>query len=240
MVNTCHEHIPNPMNHRASSSVDSVVCPRARPMLTKPCSDDRDQTPKQFPGVSPEALHKALCHDMLCHPSSLPHAKPHRQTEAQAVSLVNAKALRENSNRTTTPFWEPCGKPAPASLPSTVCWRSRGRLPCEEHCRCSGLCCRRWCWPAGVTAAHWVRWCVWWLFYPPPARLRQRTGGGPRPGNSSNACPHPSKKGRNTEGVCGNPLPRLPGASPASDVLRSEEHTSELQSLRHLVCRLLL
>src|SRR5258705_5252141 len=27
---------------------------------------------------------------------------------------------------------------------------------------------------------------------------------------------------------------------PLSDVLRSEEHTSELQSLRHLVCRLLL
>src|SRR5262245_64732670 len=27
---------------------------------------------------------------------------------------------------------------------------------------------------------------------------------------------------------------------PAGDVFRSEEHTSELQSLRHLVCRLLL
>src|SRR5258705_6068121 len=30
------------------------------------------------------------------------------------------------------------------------------------------------------------------------------------------------------------------GAGIASDILRSEEHTSELQSLRHLVCRLLL
>src|SRR5262245_62391777 len=33
--------------------------------------------------------------------------------------------------------------------------------------------------------------------------------------------------------------PRLPTRKPATD-FRSEEHTSELQSLRHLVCRLLL
>src|SRR5947199_3683854 len=32
----------------------------------------------------------------------------------------------------------------------------------------------------------------------------------------------------------------LHGAAAALQVLRSEEHTSELQSLRHLVCRLLL
>src|SRR5262245_64952055 len=32
----------------------------------------------------------------------------------------------------------------------------------------------------------------------------------------------------------------LPAAAPAVRPLRSEEHTSELQSLRHLVCRLLL
>src|ERR1035438_6398893 len=32
----------------------------------------------------------------------------------------------------------------------------------------------------------------------------------------------------------------IPGKSPASRWNRSEEHTSELQSLRHLVCRLLL
>src|SRR6476659_11339375 len=31
-----------------------------------------------------------------------------------------------------------------------------------------------------------------------------------------------------------------PFAVPVTDLLRSEEHTSELQSLRHLVCRLLL
>src|SRR5262245_34475811 len=32
----------------------------------------------------------------------------------------------------------------------------------------------------------------------------------------------------------------IPGLAHASPVVRSEEHTSELQSLRHLVCRLLL
>src|SRR5437899_10711458 len=38
------------------------------------------------------------------------------------------------------------------------------------------------------------------------------------------------------------PPPPRPGrtASPRSGTSRSEEHTSELQSLRHLVCRLLL
>src|ERR1035441_744053 len=65
-----------------------------------------------------------------------------------------------------------------------------------------------------------------------------------RPGNSETTVPKPfcvddsilrscsnwlgSKK---TE--CGSSLPSSPG-------MRSEEHTSELQSLRHLVCRLLL
>src|SRR5262245_64215612 len=33
---------------------------------------------------------------------------------------------------------------------------------------------------------------------------------------------------------------RLPVADVGKDAARSEEHTSELQSLRHLVCRLLL
>src|ERR1035437_9060897 len=42
-----------------------------------------------------------------------------------------------------TPFWEACGKPAPASLPSSVCWRSRERSPCEERCRSSSPCCGR-------------------------------------------------------------------------------------------------
>src|SRR5438045_204628 len=34
--------------------------------------------------------------------------------------------------------------------------------------------------------------------------------------------------------------PRAPGMSRPASSKRSEEHTSELQSLRHLVCRLLL
>src|SRR5262245_63785492 len=42
-----------------------------------------------------------------------------------------------------------------------------------------------------------------------------------------------------------SPCPRGPGSSPSpprasARAKRSEEHTSELQSLRHLVCRLLL
>src|SRR5947199_3379958 len=36
------------------------------------------------------------------------------------------------------------------------------------------------------------------------------------------------------------PLASVEDDHPADDAVRSEEHTSELQSLRHLVCRLLL
>src|SRR5258705_9261573 len=36
------------------------------------------------------------------------------------------------------------------------------------------------------------------------------------------------------------PRRHTPGVTPSSPLKRSEEHTSELQSLRHLVCRLLL
>src|SRR5262245_65035632 len=35
-------------------------------------------------------------------------------------------------------------------------------------------------------------------------------------------------------------IPCLNDSNASMDVIRSEEHTSELQSLRHLVCRLLL
>src|SRR5439155_18532847 len=38
----------------------------------------------------------------------------------------------------------------------------------------------------------------------------------------------------------GETLPRLRTAMRAADTIRSEEHTSELQSRGHLVCRLLL
>src|SRR5262245_64489660 len=48
--------------------------------------------------------------------------------------------------------------------------------------------------------------------------------------------PHHAAAGRNVH------LPHAPARLPSAFVrpLRSEEHTSELQSLRHLVCRLLL
>src|SRR5437016_9785832 len=59
-----------------------------------------------------------------------------------------------------------------------------------------------------------------WL---PKSRL---VGANPTPG----AVPFPLR-----ENICG-----LPPASSASDSVRSEEHTSELQSLTNLVCRLLL
>src|SRR5437899_9674826 len=63
---------------------------------------------------------------------------------------------------------------------------------------------------------------------------------------------HPATTGHSTIQVCEGVLPRSPKAASysamtrASESLksrnldRSEEHTSELQSLRHLVCRLLL
>src|ERR1035438_10779603 len=38
----------------------------------------------------------------------------------------------------------------------------------------------------------------------------------------------------------GNAAPMRPGQERPADFDRSEEHTSELQSLRHLVCRLLI
>src|SRR5258705_11801731 len=40
--------------------------------------------------------------------------------------------------------------------------------------------------------------------------------------------------------IAGYVVVRNTSTYPAIDVTRSEEHTSELQSLRHLVCRLLL
>src|SRR5205814_7515737 len=46
--------------------------------------------------------------------------------------------------------------------------------------------------------------------------------------------------GRGLGRVCGVPLAQGELSFQVGDLLRSEEHTSELQSLRHLVCRLLL
>src|SRR5947199_763406 len=60
--------------------------------------------------------------------------------------------------------------------------------------------------------------------------------------SSGTACPLPAA----ASGCTSPPRPPAPTAcpptrsSPAVSPCRSEEHTSELQSLRHLVCRLLL
>src|SRR5437899_8289923 len=43
-----------------------------------------------------------------------------------------------------------------------------------------------------------------------------------------------------TSGAAFRSFQRISRASPTAAEVRSEEHTSELQSLRHLVCRLLL
>src|ERR1035441_2903251 len=61
----------------------------------------------------------------------------------------------------------------------------------------------------------------------------------PRPPKPSNAAGSGSTPGFSTGSIRG---PTTPPKKPRwrSTKLRSEEHTSELQSLRHLVCRLLL
>src|SRR5438045_5869757 len=66
---------------------------------------------------------------------------------------------------------------------------------------------------------------VWAEMSPPAAagvpRRERRKAAGAAP------APTPAPRGRRTRGT-------------ATELVRSEEHTSELQSLRHLVCRLLL
>src|SRR5258705_6172570 len=47
-----------------------------------------------------------------------------------------------------------------------------------------------------------------------------------------------SSSASNSDSICGMLFVR--GTRPYISMMRSEEHTSELQSLRHLVCRLLL
>src|SRR5205814_9213634 len=72
------------------------------------------------------------------------------------------------------------------------------------------------------------------------------TFGSPRVGDFSYALRHGQAVPTSHRFVVGkDPVPKLPRASAtaradAQGSLRSEEHTSELQSLRHLVCRLLL
>src|ERR1035438_8596916 len=66
----------------------------------------------------------------------------------------------------------------------------------------------------------------------PPARRGPSTG--PRGGKRS---PHSRRNHRRS---AAHPVLPSPSPPPPGGPARSEEHTSELQSLRHLVCRLLL
>src|SRR5947199_8030466 len=62
----------------------------------------------------------------------------------------------------------------------------------------------------------------------------------PRHPTSARQATQGSSQNRGSDGLRSD-RPALPTALPGDTVsLRSEEHTSELQSLRHLVCRLLL
>src|SRR5205823_10858008 len=66
------------------------------------------------------------------------------------------------------------------------------------------------------------------------SQSRQPRGGGPRP-----APPTPARSGDEAPAAGDGPGRARPRAA-ARQRLRSEEHTSELQSLAYLVCRLLL
>src|SRR5438045_7572741 len=57
---------------------------------------------------------------------------------------------------------------------------------------------------------------------------------------SSATVPWPASRSSPRHGLMNSRPVFLPNALAASIAARSEEHTSELQSLRHLVCRLLL
>src|ERR1035441_6664078 len=92
------------------------------------------------------------------------------------------------------------------------------------------------CWPQGDAHASWC--CS------PPARSHRPSGprgpGGtadqicPDTGRPKKGCRRSSRKNGGQDCCFGQKSQKL--QSPG----RSEEHTSELQSLRHLVCRLLL
>src|SRR5262245_64739602 len=60
-----------------------------------------------------------------------------------------------------------------------------------------------------------------------------------RAGTPQPRTPDGDHRGQLPQTPC-QPLPALPPRATRTAWLRSEEHTSELQSLRHFVCRLLL
>src|SRR5687767_15212795 len=68
------------------------------------------------------------------------------------------------------------------------------------------------------------------------SRLERGPGGRRRAPVRGRGGPQGRRRGARARGE----HPAQPGGGPALRVLRSEEHTSELQSLAYLVCRLLL
>src|SRR5262245_63320938 len=74
--------------------------------------------------------------------------------------------------------------------------------------------------------------------FPYTTLFRSWTRCPPRTRSSLTACSNNSSSTRKHPADL--PLPCTPGPAERPGLVRSEEHTSELQSLRHLVCRLLL
>src|ERR1035441_9107523 len=95
-------------------------------------------------------------------------------------------------------------------------------------------------WPLNAGRAHPTEKTVReGLTSAPPNLRKQRTS----PGLVRLACPCRFKlQSEKSQGVWGTASPSSPQAfnQKGLSAFRSEEHTSELQSLRHLVCRLLL
>ena len=143
--------------------------------------------------------------------TSFPGRKDHFATLRGPSRLKPKRSLGRFRPRQRQPF-RPCGWSLPGFVAISCVLASTGRSPCRWRCRwrCSAVCCGRWRCAAACRYRPGVHWRVRWLFYSPPARLRQHTREGQRPGNRSNGSPHPSKKRKKTEEVCTDPLPPLP------------------------------
>src|ERR1039458_425029 len=113
-------------------------------------------------------------------------------------------------------------------LPEAVVGASRatrGRLASTQGChRCS--CRSPW-------ARHWH--CARGGCRCSSCQGRQHTGGAPAPATQATVLRNPLQKKKTQEKPAETRCRRCRAAAGAA---RSEEHTSELQSLRHLVCRL--
>jgi hypothetical protein len=104
---------------------------------------------------------------MAGHPEKTPiDGKDSRLRSFRLRQPPRAATQRQPRQRKHRPFR---GVPPPFFFFAEACWEtvpgvvavfcalaSRGRSPCAWQCRCSALCCSRWCCAAGVAAAHWV------------------------------------------------------------------------------------